>query len=57
MKLNAKYVTFSMIAMASTYVLYHNERFLADSSHPVWQPAKSGLSRKPNVFPLPMGEG
>ena len=23
--------------MASTYVLYHNERFLVDSSHPVWQ--------------------
>src|SRR5512132_2918303 len=37
MKLNAKYVTFSLIAVASTYVLYHNERFLADSSHPVWQ--------------------
>ncbi|MDQ1638979.1 MAG: hypothetical protein QOF62_2318 [Pyrinomonadaceae bacterium] len=37
MKLNAKYVTFSMIAVASTYVMYHNERFLADSSHPAWQ--------------------
>ena len=37
MKLNAKYVTFSLIAVASTYVLYHNERFLADSSHPAWQ--------------------
>lgn len=37
MKLNAKYVVFSMIALASTYVLYHNERFLVDSSHPVWQ--------------------
>jgi len=37
MKLNAKYVVFSMIAVASTYVLYHNERFLVDSSHPVWQ--------------------
>src|SRR5215510_4318760 len=37
MKLNAKYVTFSAIALASTYVLYHNERFLIDGSHPVWQ--------------------
>jgi uncharacterized membrane protein len=37
MKLNAKYVTFSLIAVASTYVLYHNERFLADSAHPAWQ--------------------
>ena len=37
MKLNAKYVVFSMIAVASTYVMYHNERFLVDSSHPAWQ--------------------
>jgi predicted membrane protein DUF2306 len=37
MKLNAKYVVFSMIAVASTYVLYHNERFLVDGSDPVWQ--------------------
>ena len=37
MKLNAKYVVFSLIAVTSTYVLYHNERFLADSSHPAWQ--------------------
>jgi hypothetical protein len=37
MKLNAKYVTFSAIALASTYVLYHNERFLIDSEHPAWQ--------------------
>lgn len=37
MKLNAKYLVFSMIAVASTYVMYHNERFLADSSHPAWQ--------------------
>jgi len=37
MKLNAKYVVFSLIALASTYVLYHNERFLVDSSHPAWQ--------------------
>ena len=37
MKLNAKYTVFTMIAVASIYVLYHNERFLVDSSHPVWQ--------------------
>lgn len=37
MKLNAKYLVFSLIAVASLYVLYHNERFLVDSSHPVWQ--------------------
>ncbi|HEV8428864.1 MAG TPA: DUF2306 domain-containing protein [Pyrinomonadaceae bacterium] len=37
MKVKAKYVVFSAIALASTYVLYHNERFLVDSSHPAWQ--------------------
>jgi len=37
MKVNAKYVVFSLIAVASTYVLYHNERFIIDSSHPAWQ--------------------
>ena len=37
MKVNAKYVVFTAIALASTYVLYHNERFLVDSSHPAWQ--------------------
>jgi len=37
MKLKAKYVVFSAIAIASLYVLYHNERFLIDSSHPAWQ--------------------
>ena len=37
MKINAKYVAFSAITLASTYVLYHNERFLVDSNHPVWQ--------------------
>jgi len=37
MKVNAKYLVFSAIALASLYVLYHNERFLIDSSHPVWQ--------------------
>jgi hypothetical protein len=37
MKLNVKHVTFALIAVASVYVLYHNERFLVDSTHPVWQ--------------------
>lgn len=37
MKLKAKYVVFSLIAAASAYVMYHNERFLVDSSHPAWQ--------------------
>jgi Predicted membrane protein (DUF2306) len=37
MKLNAKYVVFSVLASMTLYVLYHNERFLVDSSHPVWQ--------------------
>src|SRR5687768_1467644 len=37
MKINAKYVVFAVIGIMSTYVLYHNERFLIDSSHPAWQ--------------------
>jgi hypothetical protein len=37
MKINAKYVVFSVIALMSLYVMYHNERFLFDSSHPAWQ--------------------
>ena len=37
MKINSKYVVFTAIALASTYVLYHNERFLVDSNHPAWQ--------------------
>ena len=37
MKVNSKYVVFTAIALASLYVLYHNERFLVDSSHPAWQ--------------------
>lgn len=37
MKLNAKHVVFSVIGLATLYVLYHNERFLVDSNHPAWQ--------------------
>jgi hypothetical protein len=37
MKLKAKYVVFSIIAVATVYVMQHNERFLLDSKHPAWQ--------------------
>ena len=37
MKLKAKYVVFSIIAVATVYVMQHNERFLIDSNHPAWQ--------------------
>ena len=37
MKINAKHVVFTIIALASLYVMYHNERFLVDPDHPVWQ--------------------
>jgi hypothetical protein len=37
MKVKAKYVVFSAIAMASLYVLYHNERFVVQPTNPVWQ--------------------
>ena len=36
-QIKAKYVVFSVIAVASLYVMYHNERFLVDSAHPAWQ--------------------
>ena len=37
MKINAKHVVFTIIALASLYVMYHNERFLVDPDNPVWQ--------------------
>ena len=37
MKFNAKHAVFSVIGLATLYVLYHNERFLVDSNHPAWQ--------------------
>jgi hypothetical protein len=37
MKLKAKHVVFTLITVASLYVLYHNERFLIDGKHPAWQ--------------------
>jgi hypothetical protein len=36
-KINAKSVVFTIIALTSLYVLYHNERFLIDAEHPAWQ--------------------
>src|SRR6266568_3425898 len=36
-RFRAKYVVFAFIAAITAYVLYHNERFLIDAAHPVWQ--------------------
>lgn len=36
-RLNAKYVIFSVIAVMTLYVLYHNERFLIEPSNPLWE--------------------
>jgi uncharacterized membrane protein len=35
--LRTKYWVFGFIAVMASYVLYHNERFLIDPTHPVWQ--------------------
>jgi uncharacterized membrane protein len=32
-----KYLVFSLIALMTLYVLYHNERFLIDPAAPVWE--------------------
>jgi hypothetical protein len=32
-----KYVVFAFIAAMAAYVLFHNEHFLIDASHPVWK--------------------
>jgi len=37
MKIKAKYVVFTLIGLATLYVMNHNERFLVDSHHPAWQ--------------------
>ncbi len=37
MKLNAKYTVFTIIALTTLYVIFHNERFVVDSAHPAWQ--------------------
>jgi hypothetical protein len=31
-----KHLVFAAIAAMAAYVLYHNERFLLDAAHPVW---------------------
>ena len=36
-RFRAKYVVFAFIAAMTAYVLYHNERFLIDPAHPIWQ--------------------
>jgi uncharacterized membrane protein len=36
-KFNAKYIIFTGIAVMMVYVLFHNERFLVEPEHPVWQ--------------------
>lgn len=33
-KFNAKYVVFTIIAITTAYVMFHNERFVADAAHP-----------------------
>ena len=35
--LRTKHFVFAGIAVMAAYVLYHNERFLLDPAHPVWQ--------------------
>ena len=37
MRSSAKYWVFGIIAAMMAYVLYHNERFLIDPMHPIWQ--------------------
>src|SRR5688572_25569300 len=37
MKLNAKYAVFTVIALTTVYVIFHNERFVVDSAHPAWE--------------------
>lgn len=37
MKINAKNVVFSIIAVTTLYVLYHNERFIVEPDNPAWQ--------------------
>ena len=35
--LRPKTVVFALIAVMTAYVIAHNERFLLDPNHPVWQ--------------------
>src|SRR5262245_66509260 len=36
-RFNAKYAVFSVIAIMTVYVLFHNERFLVEPENPVWR--------------------
>lgn len=36
-KFNAKYAIFSVVAIMLVYVLFHNERFVVQPDHPIWQ--------------------
>src|SRR5215813_10220852 len=36
-RFNSKYAVFSLIAIMTVYVLFHNERFLVEPENPVWQ--------------------
>ena len=36
MRVNAKQVVFTAIAVATVYVLFHNERFVVEPDHPAW---------------------
>jgi hypothetical protein len=36
MEFRTKHVVFAFIAAMAAYVIFHNERFLLDASHPVW---------------------
>jgi uncharacterized membrane protein len=37
MKVDAKRVVFTVITLATLYVLWHNERFVVQAEHPAWQ--------------------
>ncbi len=36
-RFRVKYAVFAFITAMAAYVLYHNERFLIDATHPIWQ--------------------
>lgn len=36
-RINGKYVVFSIIAVITAYVLWHNERFLIEPANPIWE--------------------
>lgn len=36
-RFNAKYAIFSVVGVMLIYILFHNERFIIEPDHPVWQ--------------------